>query len=165
MGSRDKTACRGPGIYRYQLRIQGLPVETNHDLCFRQASSRACGGDPQKCLDIQERIAEMLKPGVAPSYIYETIMRDVNESDLPNFMGYGKRRVRFLGHGIGLHVDEMPVLAKGFDEPLQEGMVFAVEPKAGVAGIGMVGIENTFIVTPEGGRCITGDHPGLMKIF
>ncbi len=91
-------------------------------------------------------------------------MKGVDEISLPNFMGYGNRRVRFLGHGIGLHVDELPVLAKGFDEPLQEGMVFAVEPKAGVEGVGMVGTENTFIVTPEGGRCITGDHPGLMEI-
>src|SRR5690606_32883564 len=97
--------------------------------------------------------------------IYETVMKDIDESSLPNFMGFGNRRVKFLGHGIGLHVDELPVLAKGFDEPLQEGMVFAVEPKAGVEGVGMVGIENTFIVTPEGGRCITGSHPGLMEVY
>lgn len=119
----------------------------------------------KKCLEIQARIAEMLRPGTAPSYIYETIMKDINENDLPNFMGYGTRRVRFLGHGIGLQVDEMPVIAKGFDEPLEEGMVLAVEPKAGVKGVGMVGIENTFLVTPGGGKCITGNHPGLMEIF
>jgi Xaa-Pro dipeptidase len=118
----------------------------------------------KRCLEIQDKIAGMLRPGTAPSHIYETIMKDIDESSLPNFMGYGNRRVRFLGHGIGLQVDEMPVLAKGFDEPLQEGMVIAVEPKAGVEGIGVVGIENTFIVTPEGGKCITGDHPGLMMI-
>lgn len=118
----------------------------------------------KKCLHIQERIASMLKPGEIPSNIYNTIMRDVDETYIPNFMGYKSRRVKFLGHGIGLHVDELPVLAKGFDEPLKEGMVFAVEPKAGVEGVGMVGIENTFLVTPEGGKCITGMHPGLMEV-
>jgi Xaa-Pro aminopeptidase len=106
----------------------------------------------------------MLKPGVTPSNIYNKIMNNVSEDFLPNFMGYGKRRAKFLGHAIGLQVDELPVLAKGFDEPLQEGMVFAVEPKAGVEGVGMVGIENTFIVTNGGGRCITGDHPGLLLV-
>jgi Xaa-Pro aminopeptidase len=106
----------------------------------------------------------MLRPGETPSNIYDKIMKDVDDDCLPNFMGYGNRRVKFLGHGIGLQVDELPVLAKGFDEPLQEGMVFALEPKAGVEGIGMVGIENTFIVTADGGRCITGDHPGLMQV-
>ena len=118
----------------------------------------------KKCLDIQCRMASMLRPGETPSNIYDNIMMGINDDYLPNFMGYGNRRVKFLGHGIGLQVDELPVLAKGFDEPLQEGMVFALEPKAGVEGIGMVGIENTFIVTKDGGRCITGDHPGLMQV-
>lgn len=119
----------------------------------------------KKCVEIQNRIAEMLKPGELPSNIYSTIMKSVDEDSLPNFMGYGKRRAKFLGHGIGLQVDELPVLAKGFDEPIEEGMVFAVEPKAGVDGIGMVGIENTFVVTPQGGKCITGVHPGLMQVW
>lgn len=118
----------------------------------------------EKCLEIQLRMASMLRPGEIPSKIYENIMKDINEDCLPNFMGYGGRRAKFLGHGIGLQVDELPVLAKGFDEPLQEGMVFALEPKAGVEGIGMVGIENTFIVTSDGGKCITGSHPGLMQV-
>ncbi|MGO9386485.1 MAG: hypothetical protein ACLPWD_00385 [Methanobacterium sp.] len=44
-------------------------------------------------------------------------------------------------------------------------MVFAVEPKKGISDIGMVGIENTFIVTSHGGECITGSNPGLIPIF
>ncbi|WP_255297386.1 M24 family metallopeptidase [Anaerophaga thermohalophila] len=72
--------------------------------------------------------------------------------------------MKFLGHGIGLTVDELPVLAKGFKTPLEENMVFAVEPKKGIDGVGMVGIENTFVVTPAGGRCITGDNPGLIMV-
>jgi len=43
-------------------------------------------------------------------------------------------------------------------------MVFALEPKKGIPGVGMVGVENTFVVTPGGGRSLTGDHPGLMPI-
>ena len=79
-------------------------------------------------------------------------------------MGYGNRQVKFLGHSIGLTIDETPVIAQGFDEPIEERMVFAVEPKKGIKGIGMVGIENTFIVTPEGGKCITGTNPGLILV-
>ena len=73
-------------------------------------------------------------------------------------MGFGSRKVKFIGHGIGLNIDEYPVIAEGFFEPLEEGMVIALEPKKGIEGIGMVGVENTFIVTPEGGKCITGDN-------
>jgi Xaa-Pro aminopeptidase len=83
---------------------------------------------------------------------------------MQNFMGFGARQASFLGHGIGLHVDEWPVLAKGFDEPLQENMVIAIEPKKGLAGIGMVGTENTFLVTPSGGESLTGNHPGLIPV-
>jgi Xaa-Pro aminopeptidase len=79
-------------------------------------------------------------------------------------MGFGNRKVKFLGHGVGLTINELPVIAQGFDDPIQEGMVFALEPKKGIKDIGMVGIENTFVVTPDGGRCITGNHPGLIKV-
>jgi Xaa-Pro aminopeptidase len=44
-------------------------------------------------------------------------------------------------------------------------MALALEPKKGIQGIGMVGIENTFLVGPEGGRCITGDNPGLIPVY
>ncbi len=116
------------------------------------------------CVELQHKIASMLKPGNIPAIIYETIMNELKPEFIENFMGYGNRQVKFLGHGIGLTIDELPVIAKGFNEPLQENMVFAIEPKKGVKNVGMVGIENTFIVTPEGGRCITGNHPGLMLI-
>ena len=63
-----------------------------------------------------------------------------------------------------MQVDEYPVIAKGFDEPLLEGMVIALEPKRGVPGVGMVGRENTYLVTPVGGKSLTGNHPGLMVV-
>jgi Xaa-Pro aminopeptidase len=91
-------------------------------------------------------------------------MESLSPDFLKNFMGFGERQVKFLGHGIGLTIDELPVLAKGFDEPLHENMVFAIEPKKGIKNVGMVGIENTFVITPQGGRCITGDNPGLMMV-
>jgi Xaa-Pro aminopeptidase len=118
----------------------------------------------QKCVDIQNRIADMLKPDEVPSNIYSTIMNSLDKEFLQNFMGFRSRKVKFLGHGIGLVIDEQPVIAEGFNEPLQEGMVFALEPKKGIADIGMVGVENTFLVTAEGGRCITGDNPGLIPV-
>jgi Xaa-Pro dipeptidase len=109
-------------------------------------------------------MAAMLRPGTAPSAIYEDVMEGLDAAFLENFMGFGGRRVKFLGHGVGLQIDELPIIARGFDEPMQEGMVFALEPKKGIAGVGMVGVENTFAVTPKGGRSLTGDHPGLMPV-
>lgn len=118
-----------------------------------------------QCVEIQNNIAAMLKPGAIPSVIYNDILNGLSPVFLENFMGFGTRKVKFLGHGIGLTIDELPVIANGFDEPIQEGMVFAIEPKKGIPHIGMVGIENTFIVTPQGGRNITGNHPGLLQVL
>ena len=118
-----------------------------------------------QCVDIQDQIAACLKPGAIPSEIYTGVMESLTPEFLKNFMGYGDNTVNFLGHGIGLWIDETPVIAQGFDEPLQEGMVFAIEPKKGIRDVGLVGIENTFVVTPQGGRSITGKNRGLIPVY
>lgn len=64
-------------------------------------------------------------------------------------MGNGKNRVKFVGHGVGLELDELPVFAKGLDLKLEEGMTFALEPKF-VFDTGAVGIENTFVLKKNG---------------
>ena len=66
-----------------------------------------------------------------------------------NFMGYKEDKVKFLGHGIGLELDEWPVLAKGFKMPIVPGMTFAMEPKF-VFPEGAIGIENSFVMTEKG---------------
>jgi len=110
------------------------------------------------CMDVQAWAAGQLKPGSIPSEIYAHCQEWARKQGFSEgFMGLGGNKVPFLGHGIGLVVDAWPVLAKGFDEPLEAGMVLAVEPKQGIPGGGMVGVENTFEVTPAGGVCLTGE--------
>ena len=79
-------------------------------------------------------------------------------------MGLGENKVPFLGHGIGLAIDGWPAIAKGFDRPVEKGMVFALEPKHGIPGLGMVGVENTFEVTDVGAVCITGDRYDMVCV-
>ena len=83
----------------------------------------------KKCVDIQNKIAAMLKPGMIPAEIYKDVMESLDENFKHSFMGFKERRVKFLGHGIGLQVDELPVIAEGFSEPLTDGMVLALELK------------------------------------
>ena len=116
------------------------------------------------CMDIQKKTASMLKPGNIPSQIYNKIISDIPNDFLVNFMGIGKNQVKFLGHGVGLNVDEYPVIANGFDEPLKENMVIAIEPKKSFDNIGIVGVEDTYTVTKEGGKCITGGEKEIMIV-
>ncbi len=70
----------------------------------------------------------------------------------------------FLGHGVGLFLDGFPVIAKGFDEPIEENTVMAVEPKCGVENRGVVGVEETFIIGKEETECITGGARDIIDI-
>ncbi len=119
----------------------------------------------QACLTIQALIAERLVPGTIPSQLYDEVQSLSRELGIASgFMGYGPNQVKFVAHGVGLEVDEWPVIAPGFDEPLAEGMVLAVEPKVYLPGIGGVGVENTFVVTPDGGRRTVDFPDELLEI-
>ena len=65
-------------------------------------------------------------------------------------MGAGEDRIRFVGHGVGIELDEYPFLAKGQDLPIEKGMIIALEPKVIFPGKGVIGIENTHLVTDNG---------------
>ncbi|MFC4812115.1 M24 family metallopeptidase [Paenibacillus sp. GCM10023250] len=107
----------------------------------------------------------LMAPGTAPDAIYAASLADAAAAGLADhFMGHGVNQVKFLGHGIGLEVDEWPVLARGFSEPLEPGMVLAVEPKFTFPGRGVVGIENSYLVTDEGCRQLTKSPEGLIVV-
>lgn len=166
LGSRDRKLKKGYLVYiDIGCGVEGYNTDKTVTYMFGRSIPQYAIDAHNKCVEIQDEIASMLKPGSLPSEIYRSIMDNLDDNFKKNFMGFGKRRVKFLGHGIGLLIDELPVIAERFTEPLKEGMVFAVEPKRGIKDIGMVGIENTFIVTPKGGECITGNSKGLIPVF
>ena len=70
-------------------------------------------------------------------------------------MGMPGEQARFVGHGVGLELDEFPVIAQGFKVPLLAGQTIAIEPKFVIPGKGVIGIENTFAVTADGGQKMT----------
>ncbi len=164
-GNRNKKLHKGNLVFvDIAVAVNGYHSDKTMTYMFGESLPNEAKSVHQQCVDIQNRVAELLKPGNTPEGIYETIMGGLSLDFQKNFMGFGPRQVKFLGHGIGLTIDEYPVLAKGFKAPLEENMVFAIEPKKGIAGVGMVGIENTFVVTPEGGRCLSGTNPGLILV-
>ena len=166
IGSRDRKLKSGDLVFiDVGCGVEGYNTDKTMTYMYGQTLPKYVLEIHGKCVSIQNEIAEMLKPGAIPSEIYNTIINSLEKDFLQNFMGFGKHRVNFLGHGIGLLIDEAPVIANRFNEPLQEGMVLALEPKKGIKDVGMVGIENTFIVTSRGGECITGNNPGLISVF
>ncbi|HTP53192.1 MAG TPA: Xaa-Pro peptidase family protein [Anaeromyxobacteraceae bacterium] len=116
-------------------------------------------------LAIQEEIVPRLVPGEVPAELYDLAADRAEAAGLaPYFMGVGDDASRFVGHGIGMELDEFPVLAPGFDEPLEEGQVVALEPKFVFPGRGAVGVENTWAVTRAGGEKLTPLADGLVRV-
>ena len=79
-------------------------------------------------------------------------------------MGPRGHKTSFIGHGIGLELNEPPFIADGHDYPLEEGMTFALEPKMVFVGEGAVGTENTYLVTARGVRKLTPAPEDLVEI-
>jgi Xaa-Pro aminopeptidase len=102
----------------------------------------------EACLAIHRDIQAHLRPGVKAGEVYARALA------LAGTLGYGDRfmnsgpaQVSYVGHGVGIELDEIPHLAKGSSVALQAGMTLAVEPKIVFPGLGIVGVEDTFLVT------------------
>ena len=105
---------------------------------------------------IQSFLARHLRPGAICEELFLGAADLAEQAGLGNFfMGPPGENARFVGHGVGLELDEYPVLAQGFKVPLQAGQTIAIEPKFVIPGEGVIGIENTFAVGEAGGEKIT----------
>ena len=106
----------------------------------------------ERIIDLNNWIEDQLRPGRIPSQIYRNIIDQIAKTSFAaHFMGAGENQVKFVAHSVGLELDETPVIAPKFDDPLEAGVVLAVEPKVFYPGLGGVGVENTYLVTES--RC------------
>ena len=107
-------------------------------------------------LDVLRHCETALRPGAIPSEVYNDCLGIVRDQGLADgFLGLPGYAVAFVGHSIGLEVNELPVLAPRFDKPLRSGMVLAVEPKFTHPDWGVIGIENTYVLNEGGLECLT----------
>jgi Xaa-Pro dipeptidase len=96
------------------------------------------------------------RPGVMPGAIFHRLWDLVKAAGLQDFfMGPGPERVSFLGHGVGLELDEFPLISARFPYPLEAGVVLAFEPKFFLPGIGMLGLEDTGCIGLNGVEWLT----------
>lgn len=137
---------------------------TDMTRCFRLgAVSELAQKAHQVSIDINHRLAEWGE-GTPAKSLYEMACSMVEENGLSDyFMGY-TQKAGFIGHGLGIEINEAPVLAPRSKDVLQEGNVLAVEPKFVIPGVGAVGIENTYIVRQNHLECITNAPEELLTL-
>ena len=148
-GSPSPIEADTPIIVDYLMSLSGY-----HSDCTRMAVR---GTMPEGAVEIYEKTRELLRfseetirAGSIPSKIYEEMVALANDKGIgDNFMGPGSLAVKFTGHSVGLEVNELPVLAPRFDEPLVEGNTLAIEPKYTHPDWGVIGVENTYAVRKD----------------
>jgi len=101
--------------------------------------------------EIHERFKAAAKPGAVAGDLYDAVLKWVERAGWADyFLGFGDARVSFVGHGLGIEVDEYPLVARGQRLILEERMIVAFEPKFIIPNVGLAGLENTYVVTSEG---------------
>jgi Xaa-Pro aminopeptidase len=115
------------------------------------------------CKEIHDAVLEETRPGADCEAIFmKTLQLAEKLGYKDSYLGPPGLQTRFIAHGIGLELNELPFIAQGQSYSLEEGMTFAVEPKIVFPGEGSVGLENTVVVTKNGYEILT---PVSQKIF
>jgi Xaa-Pro dipeptidase len=114
---------------------------------------------------VQNAVIAAAKPGAVGSDLFKLALKVAKEQGIgDSFGGLGDNKAKFVGHGVGTEIDELPLLAGGWHEPLQPGMVFALEPKYTHPTLGIVGIENTWLVTENGVERLTPEDDEVIEV-
>jgi len=174
----------GPGISpafpqgsSFNLIERDVPIQIDFSIAYNGyitdgARTYVIGSLPPKlmeayeaALEIRDEMGKIAKPGVPCSDLYHLCSQIVKRRGLEDyFIGTKKNQAPFVGHGIGLEIDELPLLARGFSQPLETGMVFAFEPKFIFPEIGAVALEDDYAVTEDGIEKLTHTEDNIIVI-
>ncbi len=166
-GGRGMSPAFGQGASERRIEageVVSIDTMLNYEGYLSDQTRNFCLGAPparlaeayQLVLEIHRRFREVAKPGAITGELYDLVWEWVEEAGLAEwFMGHGAGRITFIGHGLGIEVDEFPFIAQGQKLALQAGMIIAFEPKFIVPGLGITGLENTYLVTANGLESLT----------
>jgi len=174
----------GPGISpafpqgsSYNLIEKNVPIQIDFSIAYNGyitdgtrtyvigALSQRLMDAYQVVLEIRDEMEKFAKLGIPCSELYHLCSKIVKKRGLEDyFIGTKKDQAPFVGHGIGLEIDELPLLARGSSHPLEIGMVFAFEPKFIFPEIGVVALEDDYVVTEDGVERLTHAEDNIIVI-
>jgi Xaa-Pro dipeptidase len=123
----------------------------------------------ERAHECTRRIHDLLvregRPSISCADLYHMAEAEAKSAGYEDFfMGHGEGKVKFIGHGLGLEIDEFPIITPNFSETLKEGMVIALEPKFVFPGLGVVGLEDDYLVTRAGLERLTLTDQTIMTV-
>ncbi len=174
----------GPGISpafpqgsSYNVIERDVPIQIDFSIAYNGyitdgARTYVAGSLPQKLkdayeviLEIRDEMEKIAKPGLPCSDLYHRSSKIVKRRGLEDyFIGTRKNQAPFVGHGIGLEIDELPLLARGFSQPLEIGMIYAFEPKFIFPDTGTVALEDDYVVNQDGVEKLTHSDDRIIVV-
>ena len=147
---------------------RGEPVLVDFGVCYHgyqidQTRMYAIGSMPDlfakaydACREIHYRVLDKALEGKTSRELFDYSVKLADEMGYGDvYLGYKPHKVRFLAHGIGIELAEFPFIAANHDYPIENGMVFAIEPKMVFPKKGACGIENTVLIENGNYRILT----------
>jgi Xaa-Pro aminopeptidase len=146
-GATEHPIVRGePILLDFAFVLGGYHLDQTRMACWGQPSDTVRRAY-EAMLAVEQTVFDMLRPGTTWEAVYARALAQATELGYADtFMGCGREQVCFVGHGVGLELDEPPFLAPRMPYPLEAGMTLAIEPKVALPDIGVVGIEDTVVV-------------------
>jgi Xaa-Pro aminopeptidase len=147
---------RGEPIYiDFGVGINGYVSDETRTFCIGEPADLFLKGF-EALLEIKRDMERNAGPGTSGRGIYRRAVELARARGFEDyFMGYGEGKVPFVGHGIGLEIDELPLLGMGVNTRLEEGMVYAFEPKLVFPDKGVMGVEDLYLVRSNGVERLT----------
>lgn len=161
--SRKRIQANEPVLVDFGICHMGYQVDETRMFCI--GDMPAFFQDAYKaCLEIHFGVIEQIRPGVMCHELFEK-SRDIAKrlGYEESYLGPPGYKTSFVGHGIGLELNEYPFIAKGQNYALEKGMTFALEPKMVFPGKGAVGVEDTILVTENGCEILTPIDHDIIK--
>jgi Xaa-Pro dipeptidase len=117
------------------------------------------------CKEIHDAVLEETRPGADCEALFVKTLRLAEKLGYKDsYLGPPGLQTRFIAHGIGLELNELPFIAQGQSYLLEEGMTLSLEPKIVFPGEGSVGIENTIVVTRDGCEILTPASQEILQV-
>jgi len=118
-----------------------------------------------RLLELMKKIIDFIRPGRTGRDVYRRAFALAEENGLAQgFMGLGEKRCPFVGHGVGIEIDEWPILSARDQTRLAAGMTLAIEPRVFLPEFGVVGFEDTFVLTEDGPQPITFSDRRIIEV-
>lgn len=170
--SRETLRPKIPISIDFMVNYEGYLADMTRMFCLGEADPGLIKSHAQ-LLALNRELVAALRPGREGGAIFDLALKLAADYGFAeNFLGHGPDRVSFVGHGLGLEVDEFPFIARGSRLPLTAGMVVALEPKLTIPSsrpkssstpsfpAGLITTESTYLITDEStsNLCLTPEN-------